>query len=245
MGGGEYRAHLSDDGRGPRHRHRHDLGDQVGDRHAAHVLDDHEQLALIGAEVVEDRDARVAESRGDPSLAVESAHRGGVPALARADQLDHYLAVEAPVGAFPECAHAARRDRCHQLVAAEDYPHQAGGTVGRNGLGVPCHETARESLARVAATNSSERACLISRSYRSGSVSRSPPIRAAGIAPSLMPATSICWYSRPLNRCSVPTWTASGLRGPSAPIEVARMPWSFSYLSPSVTWRRSGPATPI
>ena len=43
----------------------------------------------------------------------------------------------------------------------EDGPHGAGG---RNRLGCPCQEIARESRARVAATNSSERACLRSRS---------------------------------------------------------------------------------
>ena len=35
---------------------------------------------------------------------------------------------------------------------------------GRNGLGVPCQVMVRESRARVAATNRSERACFISRS---------------------------------------------------------------------------------
>ena len=42
---------------------------------------------------------------------------------------------------------------------------------------------------------------------------------AAGITPSLTPATIIRWYSSPLNRCRVPTCTASGLRGPSGPID--------------------------
>lgn len=73
------------------------------------------------------------------------------------------------VGARPGGARSVVSEQPHvaerlQLpVNRSIYAHQPGGTSGRNWLGLPCQEITSESRARVAATKSSERACLISR----------------------------------------------------------------------------------
>ena len=52
---------------------------------------------VTGIEVVEHGDAWMAEPRGDAGFPVEPPHRVGIPAPARADQLDHDLPAEPPV----------------------------------------------------------------------------------------------------------------------------------------------------
>jgi hypothetical protein len=66
------------------------------------MLDHHEQLVLIGAEVVEDGHARVAEPCRHAGFPVEPPHRVPVTVLAGTDELNDDLPVEPLVDALPE-----------------------------------------------------------------------------------------------------------------------------------------------
>lgn len=73
-----------------------------------------------------------------------------------------------------KCLRSYRNQPFHKELGRGRHPfpdaHARLRAGGRKGLALPCHEMTSESRARVAATNSNDRACLISRRYRSGSM---------------------------------------------------------------------------
>src|SRR5690606_4297963 len=141
------------------------FGDEVAEAHGGgDEFHDDEQFVVVGSEVVRGGDAGVAEAGEDAGLAVEAAAGGGAVVQAGADDLDGDPAVEAVVGALPDLPHAADAEGFATRVPVADL-HRSP----RNGLGAPCQVMWRVSRARVAATNSRERARCSSRRYRAGS----------------------------------------------------------------------------
>jgi hypothetical protein len=75
---------------------------------------------MLGDQVVDSRDAGMAESRGDGRLAVEPA-RAVAAGLGGVHELHRHRAVQAVVTGFPDLAHAAAAQRGEQHVAASQH----------------------------------------------------------------------------------------------------------------------------
>src|SRR5690606_8321187 len=105
---------------------------EVGHADAPDALHDQVRAAVVGADVVDRRYARVLQPGGDARLADEPPDQLLVPLAGReADELDRHLAFQPDVPAGPDLARpgAGQRERLELVPAVDEGRHRASRYV--------------------------------------------------------------------------------------------------------------------
>ncbi len=93
-------------------------------------------IALLGADVVDDRDVRVVERRRGPRLLLEASQPFGIRRVLGRQHLDRHLATEACVLAQVDVAHTSGADLFDDFVGTETLTYQRAGSYQGNGAAI-------------------------------------------------------------------------------------------------------------
>jgi hypothetical protein len=95
------------------------LPDLLAQRLPLEQLGDEVRLALVPANVVQDKDVRVAEHRGGSGLLLEPAQSIGIGSKLRRQDLDGNVSAEASVARTVHLAHPTSSNGCDDLVRTD------------------------------------------------------------------------------------------------------------------------------